>query len=123
MVAAGLIQAGAQPAGAQPKFLVAKQVQSPVGFLHTGDLVVFRQEGGSAHAAFVQLFVQIPAGAQPTKQIYLIGLLLKTVGGCRLSKAARDVQFTCVPASAIVGVFPYLAEDDVVYIVASGDAF
>ena len=58
LVAAVLIPAGAQPPGAEPKFLVAKRAQTPAGCIHNGDLLVFRSEGGSAHAAFAQLFFQ-----------------------------------------------------------------
>ena len=42
--------------------------------------------------------------------------------GQSASRAARDVELTCVLVSTLVGVFPYIAEDDMVNLLASADA-
>ena len=88
-----------------PMISVAKQARTPVGHIATTDLVVFRSDSGSAHVGFIELFVQIPAGAQPAKQTYAIVQLLKNLGGRRCSKAARGVKFAVVHASRAFRVF------------------
>ena len=119
LVQAGLVQDGAQPAGAQPKFLVAKVARGLRGQPSTGDLAVWN-DGVSFRAGFIQLFFKVLAGAQPG-MIYACLLQLKTLGPCRCSKAARDVTFAHVPVKNFLGIFPHLVEDDVVYIAASSD--
>ena len=119
LVQAGLVQDGAQPAGAQPKFLVAKVAPGLRGRPSTGDLAAWN-DGVSFRAGFIQLFFKVLAGAQPG-MIYAALLMLKTLGPCRCSKAARDVSFVYVPVKNFLGVSPQLVEDDVVYIAASMD--
>ena len=117
LVLAGLVQA--QPAGAQPNFLVASKARAPCGQPSKGDLAVWNSQG-SCRAGFIQLIFKVLAGAQPG-MIYACVLMLKPLGLCRCSKAARDVSLAYVPVMNILGVFPHLVEDDVVYIAASAD--
>ena len=117
-----LVAVGLLPLGAVPNFLVANGARTPCGQIFKNDLVMFCGSDGSVLAGFVKFFFKFPEpqpGAQPT--FFAVVNRFKHLGTSMYSKHEDHVTTALVELSDILGSFPYLAVDDVVFVVASAD--
>ena len=100
---------------------MATKARTPVGELAKGDLLGVL-EAGRLSTGFAEQFFVV-TGADGEQQFFALVQKLRPLGGNRFSRAEGHTQLGFMPLSGVLHAFPYLADGNDVYAVASVDEF